>query len=121
MGPDDVIVTVATDGFGMYGTERDKAVARRFGGSFDAVQAGEVFGEHVLGQLTDHLRELTYEDRIRIFNLGYFTWVEQQGVPIDEFVARRSPEFWAGIRDVIPVWDRMIEEFNAETGAIERL
>ena len=24
-------------------------------------------------------------------------------------------------RDVIPVWDQMIEEFNARTGAIEKL
>ena len=33
---------------------------------------------------TDHLLELTHVERERIFNLGYFTWVEQQGV-----VARR--------------------------------
>jgi cysteine synthase A len=121
MGSEDVIVTVATDGYAMYGSERDKAIDRSFGGTFDAVNAGEVFGEHVLGQTTDHLRELTYEDRTRIFNLGYFTWVEQQGVSIEEFTARRSPQFWTEIRDVIPVWDRMIEELNAETGALERL
>ena len=28
----------------------------------------------------DHVLELTRADRDRIFNLGYFTWVEQQGV-----------------------------------------
>jgi hypothetical protein len=121
MGPSDVIVTVATDGYAMYGSEREKAIERYFGGSFDAVNAGEVFGEHLLGETTDHMRELTHEDRTRIFNLGYFTWVEQQGVSIEEFTARRSPQFWTGIRDVIPVWDRMIEEFNADTGALERL
>ena len=57
--------------------------------------AGEVFGEHLLGATTDHLRELTHEDRERIFNLGYFTWVEQQGVPIADFEARREPDVLA--------------------------
>ena len=121
MGPDDVLMTVATDGFAMYGSERDKAVGKYFPGEFDAVSAGEVFGEHLLGESTDNLRELTYEDRTRIFNLAYFTWVEQQGVSIEEFRARKSPQFWTDIREIIPVWDRMIEEFNARTGAIERL
>ncbi len=121
MGPDDVVATVATDGFAMYGSERDKTLGKHFPDGFDAVSAGEVFGEHLHGATTDHLRELTYEDRKRIFNLGYFTWVEQQGVSIEEFQARKSPSFWSGIREIIPVWDQMIEEFNRQTGAIDRL
>ena len=32
------------------------------------------------GITDDHLLECATEDRNRIFNLGYFTWVEQQGV-----------------------------------------
>jgi cysteine synthase A len=121
LGPNDVIVTVATDGYAMYGSEREKAVRKYFPGGFDAVSAGEAFGEHVLGEATDHLRELSYEERTRIFNLGYFTWVEQQGVSIEEFKERKSQEFWTGIRDLIPAWNQMIEEFNGKTGAVERL
>jgi cysteine synthase len=120
-GPDDVVLTVATDGYAMYASERDKTLGGAFPGGFDEVAAGETFGEHLLGQGTDHLRELTHEDRTRIFNLGYFTWVEQQGVPLEDFQARRSPQFWAGIRELIPAWDQMIEEFNARTGALEAL
>jgi hypothetical protein len=119
LGPDDVVITVATDGAAMYGTEIERIVARDFGGGFDAVAAAETYAEHVLGASTDHLLELTSADRDRIFNLGYFTWVEQQGVPLEEFEARRRPETWAEIRAVAPVWDRMIEEFNARTGALE--
>jgi cysteine synthase len=121
MGPDDAVITIATDGYAMYGSERDKAMRRYFPDGFDQVSAGEVFGEHLLGEGTDHLRELTYEDRTRLFTLGYFTWVEQQGVSVEEFRARKSPQFWSGIREVIPVWDQMIEEFNGRTGAVERL
>ncbi len=121
MGPDDVIVTVATDGAAMYHSERDLALAKYFGGTFDEVGAGEVFGEHLLGATTDHLLELTREDRDRIFNLGYFTWVEQQGVSIEEFRVRRDPAFWTDMRGIVADWDRLIEEFNARTGVLESL
>jgi cysteine synthase A len=116
LGSDDVIVTVATDGSGMYGSEREKVTARDFGGEFDTVDAGEVFGQHVAGIGTGDYLETTLRDRERIFNLGYFTWVEQQGVSAEEFVARRDPAWWRELQDVVPVWDAMIEEFNGRTG-----
>jgi hypothetical protein len=116
-----VIVTVATDGAGMYGTENAKTLARDFPEGFDEVAAGQVFGEHLLGSATDHLLELSMRDRERIFNLGYYTWVEQQGVPIEEFEARRRQDFWQDIRSVLPEWDRLIEEFNDRTGALEAI
>ncbi len=118
LGPDDVIVTVATDGAAMYRTEIERILARDFPTGFDAVAAGEVFGECILGATTDHLLELSKADRDRIFNLGYFTWVEQQGVPLEEFEARRRPGFWAETRSIVSVWDRLIDEFNARTGAL---
>jgi cysteine synthase len=120
LGPEDVIVTVATDGAVMYATEREKTERRTFPDGFDRVAAGETFGRHVLGAGSDHLLELSSADRRRIFNLGYFTWVEQQGVPHDDFVARRRPEFWTGLREWLAVWDGQIDEFNARTGVAAR-
>ncbi len=117
LGSQDVIVTVATDGAAMYRTELDKALPRCFPHGFDAMAAGETFAECVLGLGTDHLRALDEEERNRIFNLGYFTWVEQQGVSSEEFSVRRSQEFWTGLRVLLPVWDEMITEFNAQTRA----
>ncbi len=121
MGPDDVIVTVATDGAPMYHSERDIALDKYFGGTFDTAAASEVFGEHILGATTDHLLELSRKDRERIFNLGYYTWVEQQGISIEEFRARKNPEFWTQMRSIAADWDRLIEEFNARTGVLESL
>jgi cysteine synthase len=115
-GPDDLVLTVATDGADMYRTEREKSLGKYFGGAFDAVRAGEVFGQHLLGTATDHLLELSAVDRARVFNLGYYTWVEQQGVTVTEFTARRQPSFWTGLHDLLPVWDQMIDEFNGRTG-----
>jgi cysteine synthase len=115
-GPEDAVVTVATDGAEMYDTEFEKVLRRDFNGSFDAVSAAEAFGEHVVGASTDHLLELTHEARLRIFNLGYYTWVEQQGVALADFVARRSQTFWRDLRSLVPAWDEGIREFNARTG-----
>jgi len=111
-----VIVTVATDGAGLYDSERQKAIARDFPNGFDAVSAGEVFGQHLAGLDNDHYLELSHRDRKRIFNLGYFTWVEQQGIALEDFDSRRDQSFWQGLAATLPDWDRMIEDFNGKTG-----
>ena len=116
LGPADAIVTVATDGAAMYRTEVAKVLARDFPGGFGRVEAAETFGRSLEGQGADNMLELTREDRERIFNLGYYTWVEQQGVSVEDFVARRDPGFWRALAELIPVWDEAIRELNRRTG-----
>jgi cysteine synthase len=116
LGAADVVLTVATDGAEMYASEREKTTRTRFPRGFGAADAAAAFARHVLEASDDHLLELGDADRRRIFNLGYFTWVEQRGVAVADFAARRSQEFWRGLRAMLPVWDRMIEEFNARAG-----
>lgn len=118
MGPSDVIITVATDSAALYGSEQSASLSRYFDRGFDQTAAGEVFGEHLLGATTDHLLELTREEKERIFNLGYFTWVEQQGVSVDEFRARKEPSFWTGMRAIVGDWDHLIGDFNGRTGVL---
>jgi cysteine synthase len=115
-GPDDVIMTVATDSAAMYGSESESFVARRYPGGFDELNAGEIFSRHLEGVVDDLVMEMRHLDRKRVFNLGYYTWVEQQGVSIEDFDRRRSQDFWQGLVDEIPAWDRMIQEFNSEVG-----
>jgi cysteine synthase len=117
LGPDDAIVTVATDGARMYRTEVDKVLERDFADGFGQAHAAEVFGRALEAQSTAHTLELTAEDRDRIFNLGYFTWVEQQGVAIEDFVARREQSFWRDLREQVPAWNDAIRGFNAATAA----
>ena len=119
LGPDDVIMTVATDGAAMYGSERERIAARDFGDGFDLADAAEAFGRWMLGTGHGDLLETTLADRNRIFNLGYYTWVEQQGVSLADFEARRDQRFWTGLRDLLPAWDHMITEFNERTGLAE--
>jgi cysteine synthase len=113
LGPDDVILTVATDGAAMYESQLSKVLEGSFAGTFDQVSAAEVFGEHLRGAGTDDLLELTRSERERIFNLGYYTWVEQQGVSLEDFARRRDPAFWDGLMAMVPQWDRLIDAFNA--------
>jgi len=117
-GPNDVIMTVATDSAAMYGSEREAYRARHYSNGFDEADAGELFGRYLGGITDDHMLDLTYVERKRIFNLGYYTWVEQQGVSVEDFDRRKSQDFWRGLVDTIPAWDRLIEDFNAEAGGI---
>jgi len=101
----------------MYASEMHKVIWRDFPDGFDDAAAGTVFGEHLLGADSEHVLELGSHERSRIFNLGYYTWVEQQGVPLPAFESRRRPETWDRIRGFLPVWDELITEFNQRTGA----
>jgi len=113
LGEDDAIVTVATDSAALYGSERRRFLQLRYPDGFDLVSAGEVFGQHILGAVDNEVLELTHNERSRIFNLGYYTWVEQQGVPLEAFERRRAQAFWAELRRAAPAWDALIAEFNA--------
>ena len=121
LGPDDAIVTVATDGDRMYASEHAKALQRDFPGGFGEKEAEAVSQRWLYGAHGDHVLELTESDRRRIFNLGYYTWVEQRGISVEHFNARREQSFWRGLRSALPQWNAMIEEFNGQTGALGKL
>lgn len=112
LGPDDVVMTVATDDASLYQTELALAEKKYYANQFDAVLAAETFGRSVLGATTDHMIEMSRLDHERVFNLGYYTWVEQQGTTLEDFDRRRDQGFWDGLLDFVPVWDGMIEQFN---------
>jgi cysteine synthase len=117
LGAGEAIITVATDGAAMYASEREMIAARDFLDGVDQHTASETHTKWMLEADTDDLDELDANGRARVFNLGYYTWVEQQGVSTDDFVARRDQSFWVGLRNHLGVWDEMIREFNARVGA----
>ncbi|MDQ0510125.1 pyridoxal-phosphate dependent enzyme [Ancylobacter amanitiformis] len=115
LGANDVIITVATDGAALYGSERAQHLARK-GGSYDRIDAAEAFGQHLLGGDADHVLELDHRARQRVFNLGYYTWVEQQGISVEDFERRRHQGFWKGLAAHLPVFDEMIDRMNRDVG-----
>ncbi|MGA1722746.1 MAG: pyridoxal-5'-phosphate-dependent protein subunit beta [Ilumatobacteraceae bacterium] len=117
LGEGDALITVATDGAALYPSERAKTLATRFSDGFSPTDAAEVFGEHLAHTSTEHMIDCTEADRRRIFNLGYYTWVEQQGTPFELFEERRHQACWRGLRRYGGVWDAMIDEFNDRVAA----
>jgi hypothetical protein len=113
-----MIVSVATDGSEMYVSEIDRIRQRDFPGGYGPRQAEATFHEFLSeGQTGDYL-ELDDAGRRRIFNLGYYTWVEQRGVEFDHFEARREQKWWQSLRPFLARWDALITEFNERTGVV---
>lgn len=115
-GPQDVVMTVATDSARLYRTEMEAAEAKFFPGGFGAHEADKVFSTCLAGITDEHVLELDQRQKRRIFNLGYYTWVEQQGIPVEEFDRRSDQAFWSGVAASLPDWDVLIEDFNRATG-----
>ena len=114
----NAVITVATDSGELYASERVLTESKIFPDGFDQVSAGETYAQHLLGLDNDHILETTKRDRNRIFNLGYYTWVEQQNISVENFESRREQEFWQGLHKLLPTWDTMIQEFNQRAAAV---
>jgi formylmethanofuran dehydrogenase subunit C len=99
----------------MYGSRLEELTKER--GAFTPVDAACAFTGSLERQSVDNFKELTYTDRKAIHNLKYYTWVEQQGKTHEEIQAQWDPEYWRELfEDEAVVFDRLIEEFNAEVG-----
>ncbi len=116
LGPDDVVITVATDGAAMYDSGREAIAARDFPDGFGVAEAADTLERCLGADAPMETLDLDDRDRRRIFNLGYFTWVEQQNLDLDTFVARRDQDWWNAMVPTVEAWDDLIREFNAETG-----
>jgi cysteine synthase A len=117
LGPNDAVLTIATDGADLYSSEVAAVLERSYSGALTEAAAASTFERYLLGAGTDHVLELRHEDRTRIFNLGYFTWVEQQGVPVEAFDARREQAWWQAQRSKLVGWDAAISELNERIAA----
>ena len=65
------------------------------------------------GIATDEILELSQIEKERIFNLGYYTWVEQQGIDLDNFEARKDKEYWDAHYKHMLSLDEKIDTFNS--------
>ncbi len=116
LGPDDVVVTVATDSIEMYRSRLAELDAER--GPLTATDAAVAYERHLIGADTDWMEELDERSRRRIHNLKYFTWVEQQGKDAAELDAQwEDPDYWTGIQQMVEPIDELIVEFNRRVGS----
>ena len=112
LNSNEAIITVATDGADLYLTELEKT-KKEFHGIYDEISCAEIYGQFLKGVTTDHTLELNQKEKQRIFNLGYYTWVEQQGIDLNDFEKRRDQQFWLDHYNHLLSLDDKIEVFNA--------
>jgi cysteine synthase A len=111
----EVVLTVLTDSMELYGSRLEEMRAQK--GEYGELEAAADHARYLAGAGTDHLLELSYQDRRRVHNLKYYTWVEQQGRTYDEVMAQwYDPNYWRAIQSQAPQIDALIEEFNRRVG-----
>ena len=116
---DDVVATVLTDSAAMYGSRIEELAAEE--GEYSEMKACADFNRHLLGLRTDNMAELSYQDRKRIHNLKYYTWVEQQGKSVEELNELWDDDAltWGAVHQQAAEIDALIDQFNAMTGLLK--
>ena len=112
LGKEDAIITVATDGADLYLSELEKT-KNNYKGILDNEACSNIYKKYIGEINTDNMLELSQNDKERIFNLGYYTWVEQQGVSLIDFEKRKDQGFWLEHYNYMISLDERIEKFNA--------
>ncbi len=111
MNENDVVFTVLTDSSSMY-TSRLKELEDEQG-KFSQIEAARVHSGALMHQSIANALELTYYERLRIHNLKYYTWVEQQGKTYEELNRQWYDEnYWKEIPKCMDKIDSLIDEFN---------
>ncbi len=117
----DVVGTVLTDSAVMYQSRIQEL--SQMHGAYTEVEAAKDHALHMLGMKTDHMLELTYADRKRVHNLKYYTWVEQQGMDVEDLNAQwyDTEHTWDAVHAQAKELDELIDEFNEATGLLKAL
>jgi cysteine synthase len=119
LGENDVVLTVLTDSMELYNTRITEYRAEF--GEFSASDAAEAYANDLQGETIDNLLDMTVQDRRRVHNLKYYTWVEQQGKTYEEIMAQwYEPNYWTDLQAQTPEIDALITEFNERVGLIKK-
>ncbi len=114
----DIVLTVFTDSMELYQTRLAELNEAR--GPYNKTQAAIDYHLHLMGIKTDYTSELRYEERRRIHNLKYYTWIEQMGKPLEELDDQwyDYPGYWDRIHQLVEPIDELIEAFNERVGLL---
>ena len=118
LGPSDVVATVLTDSVDMYRSRLVELNGEE--GPYTREKAVYDYANSLEGETTDNMLELTSQERKRVHNLKYYTWVEQQGrtsEELNELWYDQEKNFLAVQKQSEEV-DKLINDFNRCTGLI---
>ena len=109
---DDVVFTILTDSSSMYTSRLGELTQQQ--GAFTATEAAKVHASSLMHQGIENALELGYYDRLRIHNLKYYTWVEQQGKTYEELNRQwYDRNYWTALPKMTKRIDELITEFNS--------
>jgi hypothetical protein len=112
MGPDDVVVTIATDGMDRYhSVMQDMADTY---GAMDEAEATATIRGLLHWQKTDWIKRGTPENRRQWHNLKYYTWVEQQGKTVEELNAQLSQSWWEEHQQLVAEIDSRLLDWRKD-------
>lgn len=115
MNENDIIFTIFTDSVELYYSRLDEM--NKEWGNYSLHQAELDWYSILKRQGIDYFAELSYQEKKRIHNLKYFTWVEQQGKTVEELNAQwYNEKYWKDKFEVVPLWDNLIDDFNKRVG-----
>jgi cysteine synthase len=118
LGENYVVATVLTDSVEMYRSRLEEL--QQHEGPYTKENAANDFAACLQNQGTDNLLELTQQERKRVHNLKYYTWVEQQGKTAEELNEQwYNPEKnFAAVQKQAGEIDELINDFNRQTGLL---
>jgi cysteine synthase len=118
LGEDDVIATVLTDSVDMY---RSRLVElQEEEGPYTGEKAAADFAASLQGEDTANMLEMTTTERMRVHNLKYYTWVEQQGKTVEALndLWYNQDKNFAAVQKQADDIDILINEFNQQVGIL---
>lgn len=114
---EDVVVTILTDSMEMYQSRLEEMNEKK--GPLNAEEAAKIKFGCLDKQGIDNAMELNYYDKLRVHNLKYYTWIEQQGKETEDLNAQwYEKDYWTEIQKLTPQIDKLIEDFNKEVGLL---
>jgi cysteine synthase len=106
LGKHDVVVLPATDNIERYYSTMRETDERY--GRLDACESAVRIEAILKNQKTDWFKDGTPENRRQWHNLKYYTWVEQQGMSVEELNTQLDPEWWLKHQDKVAETDKKI-------------
>ncbi len=121
LGAEDMLITVLTDSLELY-TSRLEEMNEEMG-KYTREDAIKDYHKYLRGIDKENTLEMGYQERMRVHNLKYYTWIEQQGRSSEELNAQwyDYDNYWGELHKQTEEIDKLIEEFNDRTGLLKEL
>ncbi len=117
----DMVMTLLTDSLELYGSRLEEM--REEFGEYTREDAIRDYHKWLEDIGIENTLEMGYQERKRVHNLKYYTWIEQQGKSSEELASQwyDYDNYWGELHKQADEIDKLIEDFNERTGLLKEL